>query len=133
MRASPLNLRIRLFATRLILMRQRFKARELLLLLPFLLIGVAAFYCQRQEKVTPPPILGFHLKNFKMGRASPNMISQGYGEKLTVTFSDSTPFTYIPNVQGSQGVGGDALHPENRFITRRVQWRCATGCISIVF
>ena len=99
------------FSSKPTLMKPKFKARELWLLAPFVLLGAGALYRQRLEKVAPIHAPGFHLEKFRMERASPYLASQGYSHKLTLTFYDSTPFTLGPGNTITQGGGNDALHP----------------------
>ena len=66
-------------------MRQRFRARELWLFLPFLLIGALAIYWARAEKSDPPNAQGIFVSDFKI-EPSPGMWrGDGYSHQVTVT------------------------------------------------
>ena len=96
-------------------MRQRFRARELWLFAPFLLIGVAALYWARIEKVEPQHPPGLSVEKFEINRASPYKVSQGYSHELTITLWDEKPFTFAAGGSVMQASGGDALHPNAPF------------------
>lgn len=68
-------------------MRQRFKARELWLLAPFLLIGALAFYWARIEKVEPPNAQGIYVSDFVVEPTSGKWQSDGFSHQVTVKLS----------------------------------------------
>ena len=72
-------------------MRQRFRARELWLLVPFLLIGAAAFYWGQQEKVEALKPQGMFVSDFRVEPAPGAQQEVGMSHRVTVTVSHSLP------------------------------------------
>lgn len=72
-------------------MRQRFKARELWLFAPFLLIIVGAFYFARVEQVSKPDASGMFVSDAKVEAPSAYWQEQGYSHQVTVKLSHSWP------------------------------------------
>ena len=68
-------------------MRQRFRARELWLLAPFLLIIAGAFYWARLEKVEPPNSQGIIVSDFKVEPSPGFWQNEGFSHQVTVKLS----------------------------------------------
>ena len=95
-------------------MRQKFKARELWLFVPFLLIIAAALYWARVEKVAPKHPPGLYIAAVKIEPASSNYQGKGLSHRLTVTISSGDP---KPKWWGTQGSieSIDALQPKKNY------------------
>lgn len=65
-------------------MRQRFKARELWLIAPFLLIILGAIYWMRLEKVEPPNAQGIYVSDFKAEPSPGFWQAEGFSHQVTV-------------------------------------------------
>ena len=72
-------------------MRQRFKARELWLFAPFLLIGIAALLYWRWEQVTPADKRGFYVSKITRTPATARDEEMGVSHYVTVTLSHGWP------------------------------------------
>ncbi len=72
-------------------MRQRFKARELWLFAPFLLIGVAALFYRRWEQVNPPEKRGMYVSKIERTPATGRDEAMDVSHYVTVTLSHSWP------------------------------------------
>ena len=66
-------------------MRQRFKARELWLFVPLLLIGALAFVWMKQEKIEPPNSQGVTVSDFKVEPSPGFWQAEGFSHQVTVT------------------------------------------------
>ena len=93
-------------------MRRRFKARELWLFAPFLLIIAAALYWGRVEQVSKPGASEMFVLDFKVEAAPDYWQERGWSHRVTVTLSHPWPrprwwgYSYIvSNII-------DPLHPE---------------------
>ena len=65
-------------------MRQRFRARELWLFAPFLLIIAGALYWARIEKVEPPNAQGIYVSEFKVEPSPGFWQAEGFSHQVTV-------------------------------------------------
>lgn len=72
-------------------MKPNFKARELWLLLPFLLVGAVAFYWQRVERVSAPGVRGTYVSSVKVEPAPGYYQEKGLSHQTTVTISHPWP------------------------------------------
>ena len=72
-------------------MKQRFRARELWLFAPFLLIGAAALFYWRWERVTPALERGMHVSDVTIDAAPGRYQKFGLSHRATVTISHPWP------------------------------------------
>ena len=93
-------------------MKQRFKVRELWLLVPFLLLGAGAFYWQRLERVSAPDARGMHVSDFELKTAPGYWREKGYSHEAQITISHPWPRPKWWGTTGSVQSQCDPLHPE---------------------
>ena len=72
-------------------MKQRFRARELWLFAPFLLILAGAFYWARVEKVSKPGASGMFVSEFKVEAAPGYWQERGFSHQIVTTVSHPWP------------------------------------------
>ena len=72
-------------------MRQRFRARELWLFAPILLIGAFAFYFARVESVSAPGKSQMFVSNFQFAPASGRWQEKGYSHRVKIEISHPWP------------------------------------------
>lgn len=92
-------------------MRQRFKARELWLFTPFLLVGVAALLYWRWEQVTPANERGAHVSSFQVKTAPGYWQEQGYSHQVKVVVSHPWPRPKWWGQMTPLNMGLDPLRP----------------------
>ena len=72
-------------------MKQRFRARELWLFAPFLVIGALALYWARVEQVSKAGASGMYISDVKVEAPSGYWQEQGYSHQVTVKLSHPWP------------------------------------------
>ena len=93
-------------------MRPKFRARELWLFAPFLLIGALAFFWSRREKAVPPNASGLSISRIKVEEAPGYWREKGYSHRVRVTLAHRFP---RPDWWGEcckSSARNDALHPQ---------------------
>ena len=93
-------------------MKQRFRARELWLFAPFLLILAGAFYWARVEKVSKPGASGMFVSEFKVEAAPGYWQERGFSHRVTVTISPGYPRPAWAKTCCESNGPADPLHPE---------------------
>ena len=93
-------------------MKQRFKARELWLFAPFLLVGAAALYWGRVERASGPNGRGMVISDVKVEAAPGYYQEKGMSHRVTVTVSHSWPRPKWWGAAYQQVSGIDVFHPE---------------------
>ncbi len=93
-------------------MRQRFKARELWLFAPFLLIGALAFWWQGREARPKPQPRSMYVSDFKAESAPGYWQERGFSHQVTVTISPGWPRPEWTNDCCNGNGPADPLHPE---------------------
>ncbi len=116
-------------------MRQRFKARELWLFLPIVLVGALAWYWGRVEQASGPNGRGMYVSDFKVEAAPGYFQEKGYSNRVVVTISHFWPRPKWWGGDFQRRIDLDPLHPEEQgagaFGLKREQTLASGGALTI--
>ena len=100
-------------------MKPKFRARELWLFAPFLLIGAAALYWGRVEQVSQPGASEMFVSDVRVEAAPGYYQEKGMSHRVTVTVSHRWPRPKWWNQHHGNIAGLDVLHPETPSVFAR--------------